>query len=391
MAVAPGDDLVWIAERAGRVLRVDMERGEAVETILDITAETEAAGERGLLGIAVTDRWLFANFTDLEGDTRVDAFERDGTGLSGRRRTILFQPQPFRNHNGGDLAVGPDGLLYVGFGDGGSGGDPLDAGQNPTTWLGAVLRIEPTPDGTEPYAVPADNPFAGDDQSPAGRAEIFLTGVRNPWRFSFDRATGDLWIGDVGQDRYEEVTLLLAANGGGLGANLGWRLREGLHSYAGDEPSGHADPVWEYSQDDGLQRHRRIRVPGHGHRGPLRRLRLRRLLHIPPVGAADLHRRSRVPRPGGRGAWGARWRRLARTRRVSCTRCRSTAKSPGSSENEPAPGAKPAVGRSVRLTGAERLAWQPSRELHGTLAAQSGMATRMRSDAAAGRRYPRLL
>ena len=251
MAVAPGDDLVWIAERAGRVLRVDMERGEAVETILDITAETEAAGERGLLGIAVTDRWLFANFTNLEGDTRVDAFERLGTGLSGRRRTILFQPQPFRNHNGGDLAVGPDGLLYVGFGDGGSGGDPLDAGQDPTTWLGAVLRIEPTPDGTEPYAVPAGNPFAGDDQSPAGRPEIFLTGVRNPWRFSFDRATGNLWIADVGQDRYEEVTVLLAANGGGLGANLGWRLREGLHSYAGDEPPGHADPVWEYSQDDG--------------------------------------------------------------------------------------------------------------------------------------------
>ena len=251
MAVAPGDDLVWIAERAGRVLRVDLERGDAVETILDITAETEAAGERGLLGIAVTDRWLFANFTDLEGDTRVDAFERDGSGLSGRRRTILFQPQPFRNHNGGHLAVGPDGLLYVGFGDGGSGGDPLDAGQDPTTWLGAVLRIEPTPDGTEPYAVPADNPFAGDDQSPAGRLEIFLTGVRNPWRFSFDRATGDLWIADVGQDRYEEVTVLLAANGGGLGANLGWRLREGLHSYAGDEPPGHADPVWEYSQDDG--------------------------------------------------------------------------------------------------------------------------------------------
>ena len=252
MAVAPGDALMWIAERPGRVLRVDLDRGEVVETILDISAETEATGERGLLGIAVTDRWLFANFTDLEGDTRVDAFERDGTGLSGRRRTILFQPQPFRNHNGGDLAVGPGGLLYVGFGDGGSGGDPLDAGQDSTTWLGAVLRIEPTPDGAEPYAVPADNPFAtGDDQSPAGRPEIFLTGVRNPWRFSFDRATGNLWIADVGQDRFEEVTVLLAANGGGLGANLGWRLREGLHAYAGDEPPGHADPVWEYSQDDG--------------------------------------------------------------------------------------------------------------------------------------------
>ena len=252
MAVAPGDELVWIAERAGRVLRVDMGRGEVVETILDITSETEAAGERGLLGIAVTDRWLFANFTDLDGHTRVDAFEREGTGLGTRRRAILFQTQPFRNHNGGDLAIGPDGFLYAGFGDGGSAGDPLDAGQDPTTWLGSVLRIEPTPGGSEPYAVPPDNPFAaGGDGSPAGRPEIFLTGVRNPWRFSFDRATGDLWIADVGQDRYEEVTLLLAANGGGLGANLGWRLREGLHAYAGDEPSGHADPVWEYSQDDG--------------------------------------------------------------------------------------------------------------------------------------------
>ena len=252
MAVAPGDDLPWIAERAGRVLRVDMERGESVETILDITAETEATGERGLLGIAVTDRWLFANFTDLAGDTRVDAFEREGTGLGARRRTILFQDQPYSNHNGGDLAIGPDGFLYVGFGDGGSAGDPLDAGQDPTTWLGAVLRIEPTPDGVEPYRVPADNPFAaGVDASPAGRPEIFLTGVRNPWRFSFDRVTDDLWIADVGQDRYEEVTVLLAANGGGLGANLGWRLREGLHAYAGDEPAGHADPVWEYGQDDG--------------------------------------------------------------------------------------------------------------------------------------------
>ncbi|MXW98623.1 MAG: sugar dehydrogenase [Acidimicrobiaceae bacterium] len=250
MAVAPGDDLVWIAERAGRVSRVDLERGAVVETILDIGAETEATGERGLLGIAVTDRWLYANFTDLAGNTRVDAFERDGTGLGGHRRTILFQTQPFSNHNGGDLAIGPDGFLYVAFGDGGSGGDPLNAGQDPTTWLGAVLRIEPTPDAAEPYAVPTDNPFAA-GQDGAGRPEIFLTGVRNPWRLSFDRATGDLWIADVGQDAYEEVTVLLAANGGGLGANLGWRLREGLHRFTGDEPPNHADPVWEYSQDDG--------------------------------------------------------------------------------------------------------------------------------------------
>jgi glucose/arabinose dehydrogenase len=252
MTVVPGDDLVWVAERAGLVSRVDLERGEVVETILDISTETEAAGERGLLGIAATGRWLFVNFTSLQGDTQVEAFEREGTGLSGWRRTILTQPQPFRNHNGGDLAIGPDGLLYIAFGDGGSRGDPLDAGQDPTTWLGAVLRIRPTPEGAEPYDVPPDNPFvAGEGQSPAGRPEIFLIGVRNPWRFSFDRAKGDLWIADVGQDSYEEVTVLLAANDGGLGANLGWRLREGLHAYAGDEPPGHADPVWEYGQDDG--------------------------------------------------------------------------------------------------------------------------------------------
>ena len=250
MVVAPGDDLVWIAERAGRVSRVDMDRGEVVETILDIGAETEADGEQGLLGIAATERWLFVNFTDLAGHTRVDAFEREGTGLGDRRRTILFQTQPFRNHNGGDLAVGPGGFLYVAFGDGGSAGDPLNAGQDPTTWLGAILRIAPTPDEAEPYAVPADNPFAAGQDS-AGRPEIFLTGVRNPWRFSFDRVTGDLWIADVGQDDYEEVTVLLAANGGGLGANLGWRLREGLHRFTGDEPPNHADPVWEYSQDAG--------------------------------------------------------------------------------------------------------------------------------------------
>ena len=251
MAVAPGDDLLWIAERAGRVLRVDMERGEVVETILDITAETEAAGERGLLGIAVTDRWLFANFTDLAGDTRVDAFERDGTGLGSRRRTILTQAQPYRNHNGGDLAIGPDGFLYIGFGDGGFREDPLDAGQDPTTWLGALLRIEPTPGAAEPYAVPPDNPYATEGGAGTGRPEIFLIGVRNPWRFSFDRSTGDLWVADVGQDLYEELTVLLAANGGGLGANLGWRLREGLHSFSGGEPPGHADPVWEYGRDDG--------------------------------------------------------------------------------------------------------------------------------------------
>ena len=257
MATAGGDDLAWIAQRGGQVLRVDLTRGEVVETILDISAETIPRGEQGLLGIAVSDEWLYANFTDLDGTTRIDAFRRDGSSLSGERRTILTQPQPFRNHNGGDLAIGPDGALYIAFGDGGAANDPLDHGQNTATWLGSILRITPTPDAAEPYSVPVGNPFAADpaddNQNAASRGapEIFLTGVRNPWRFSFDRATGDLWIADVGQDLYEEVTVLLAANGGGAGANLGWRLREGLHQFTGDKPPRNVDPVWEYDRDKG--------------------------------------------------------------------------------------------------------------------------------------------
>lgn len=252
MVTAPGDQLMWVAERGGRVLRVDLTDGAAVETVLDISSETEPTGERGLLGISVTEDWLYANFTDLDGDTRLEAFQREGTGLSGHRRTILTQQQPFRNHNGGDLAIGPDGYLYVGFGDGGSAGDPLNHGQDPSTWLGAILRIEPTPAAPAPYSIPADNPFASlAAENESAAPEVFLFGVRNPWRFSFDRATGNLWIADVGQDAYEEVTVLLAANGGGAGANLGWRLREGLHAYAGDPPAAHADPVWEYGQSDG--------------------------------------------------------------------------------------------------------------------------------------------
>ncbi len=135
------------------------------------------------------------------------------------------------------------------FGDGGSSADPRGAGQDPFTWLGSIVRIDPTPDAAEPYAIPPDNPYAdGID----GLPEIYLIGVRNPWRFSFDSATGDLWIADVGQDAYEEITLLLAANGAGVGANLGWNLREGLHEFAGPEPDGHVDPVYEYGHDAGV-------------------------------------------------------------------------------------------------------------------------------------------
>ncbi len=248
MAIAPGDDLAWVAERGGRVLRVDLDAGEAVETVLDISAETTTEAERGLLGLAVTRDWLFIDYTDLNGDTRIEAFERSDSGLSGRRRLLLTQEQPYANHNGGGIEIGPDGHLYIGLGDGGSRDDPLNAGQDRFSWLGAILRIDPTPDADQPYAIPPDNPYA---DGAGGRPEIFLTGVRNPWRFSFDTATGDLWVADVGQDTFEEVTLLLAANRGGAGANLGWRLREGLHEFSGDRPQANVDPVWEYRHDRG--------------------------------------------------------------------------------------------------------------------------------------------
>ena len=245
--VAPNGEW-WVAERSGTVVVVDPASGAVGEVVVDVSDRTRAGGERGLLGMAVDDDHLYLDFTDVDGNTRVEARPLDATGRPGTAVELLFQEQPFSNHNGGGLAIGPDGHLYIGFGDGGSGGDPLDAGQDPTTWLGALLRIAPTPDDpTFPYVVAADNPFADGD---GGRPEIYLTGVRNPWRFSFDPVTGDLWLADVGQDAVEEVNRLPVAEGAGLGANLGWRLREGTAEFAGPRPEGNVDPVFEYRHGD---------------------------------------------------------------------------------------------------------------------------------------------
>ena len=262
MAAVPGDDHAWIAERAGRVLRVDLGEGEVSQVLLDISDETTIDGERGLLGIAVTADWLYASFTDLNGNSRVDAFARQGGGIGSRRRTILALEQPYSNHNGGALAFDDAGYLYIGFGDGGASGDPHGHGQNPRTWLGSMLRIKPTPEGVRSYSVPPDNPYASGG---AGAPEVFLTGLRNPWRFSFDRSTGDLWIADVGQNQYEEVNVLRAdpvgpedadaATHPWAGADFGWNLREGRHPYSGGRPADASedwiDPFWEYGRDDG--------------------------------------------------------------------------------------------------------------------------------------------
>ncbi len=245
--VAPNGEW-WIAQRTGEVLVVDPDTGIAGDVVLDINDETTARGERGLLGLAVDDEALYVNFTDLSGTTTIDAFVFDARGRPGDRIPLLTIDQPFGNHNGGALAIGPDGNLYIGVGDGGAADDPLNAGQDPDQILGSIVRIDPTPTEREPYAIPADNPYANGDGVP----EIFTIGLRNPWRIAFDPMTNDLWVADVGQNRWEEITLLLGTNGWGRGDNLGWRLREGASTFAGDRPENNIDPVFVYPHGDGV-------------------------------------------------------------------------------------------------------------------------------------------
>ena len=238
-AVGPAGTL-FVAERAGTVHPLtDDGLGEAV---LDISEETTTDAERGLLGLAFAADGdeLFLSFTDTAGDTVIEAVAvTDGTPDPDDRRTVFTLDQPYGNHNGGGITVGPDGLLYIGLGDGGGSGDPLEAGQDLTTPLGALLRIDPGAE--EPYAVPDDNPFVDD---PDALDEIWAYGLRNPWRFSFDAETGDLWIADVGQDAREEINWM--AEGQGAGANYGWNLMEGTAEFAGAEPDDHVPPVYEY-------------------------------------------------------------------------------------------------------------------------------------------------
>ncbi|MDE0269414.1 MAG: PQQ-dependent sugar dehydrogenase [Acidimicrobiaceae bacterium] len=257
MTAAPNDDLVWVAERGGRILRVNLAKGEVAQIVLDISEETTVRSEQGLLDIALTTNWLYVSFTDLAGNSRIDAFKREGSGVGSHRETILTLQQPFSNHNGGGLAFGDDGYLYIGFGDGGSAGDPHNHGQNPQTLLGTIVRINPTPGTANPYTIPTSNPYA--QNSRAGAPEVFLIGLRNPWRFSFDQTTGDLWIADVGQNRYEEINMLPAesqTNNSGIdnwaGSNLGWKLREGKHPYCADcqQETNLLEPIWVYPHGD---------------------------------------------------------------------------------------------------------------------------------------------
>jgi glucose/arabinose dehydrogenase len=245
-----GDGRLFIVEKAG-VIRIVLDGVLISEPFLDLRDRVGAgASEQGLLGLAFHPRFaenglFFVNYTDAAGDTVIARLVASGDRADASSEAILLHiPQPFANHNGGAMAFGPDGFLYIGTGDGGSGGDPHANGQSLHTLLGKILRLDV--DGGEPYAIPADNPYAGSSEA---LPEIWAYGLRNPWRFSFDRLTGDLYIGDVGQNQWEEIDLLPAGTPGGV--NFGWNLREGLHAFAGDPAAEMLDPVAEYGHDLG--------------------------------------------------------------------------------------------------------------------------------------------
>lgn len=243
------DGTIYVAGQDGTV--VIMKDGQPDLLALDMTDLTSASGERGLLGLAISPDGALAyvDYTDNNGNTAIDeyAIAVDGTFAGSSRRNVLSFDQPYPNHNGGEIVFGPDRLLYIGTGDGGSGGDPERRALNVGEWLGKILRIDPH-QGNGPYTVPGDNPFVGVE---GARPEIWSVGFRNPWRFNFDRETGDLWIADVGQNAWEEVDVAWAADGAGRGMNFGWSAFEGTHRYNEDQsPDGATPPVYEYPHGD---------------------------------------------------------------------------------------------------------------------------------------------
>ena len=246
-----GDPTLYIVDQPGVITPVvDGVPGAAV---LDIRDLVTYGGEQGLLGLAFhpTDSLAYVNYTNKAGNTSIDEFVvgADGVFDVASRRVVMTIEDPYPNHNGGDLVFGPDGMLYIGMGDGGSGGDPERRAMNLGEPFGKMMRIDPRASGDHPYTVPADNPFVGVD---GARPEIWSIGLRNPWRYSFDRETGDLWIADVGQGDWEEVDVVLASDGTGRGANFGWSALEGTHTYNSDQSAeGATPPIYEYSHGEG--------------------------------------------------------------------------------------------------------------------------------------------
>lgn len=257
-ASPPGDpDRLFIVEQhTGRILILDLVTGQTIaQPFLDLADNALSnGGEQGLLGLAFHPNYaanglFYINLTNAAGNTEVRELRRAdaNTADPASSRLILTFFQPFTNHNGGWLGFGPDGFLYIASGDGGSGGDPQNNAQNLDNLLGKMLRIDVNSDAfpgdaARNYAIPAGNPFAG---PVAGADEIWIYGLRNPWRASFDAVTGDLWLGDVGQGAREEIDRIPA---GQSGLNLGWRFREGFQNFSGNAPGGLTDPLLDYGR-----------------------------------------------------------------------------------------------------------------------------------------------
>ena len=238
---------MYVVEQTG-TLREVVDGHAASTPALDLRANLSHGNEQGFLDAAFSPdgSHVFVSYTDRNGDTNVDEYAMRGANADpATRRRVFFTHQPYPNHNGGEVTFGPDGMLYVGLGDGGSEGDPDNYGQDLASPLSKILRIDPSPAGRAAYSVPADNPFVG---RTGVVPETWMWGLRNPWRFSFDRATGDLWIGDVGQNLYEEIDF---APRGEQGINWGWSAREGFHAFKGARPPGARDPVVEAPHSQG--------------------------------------------------------------------------------------------------------------------------------------------
>jgi glucose/arabinose dehydrogenase len=250
-----GDERLFVVERGGliRILR----DGEVLATpFLDVSALVSNVGEQGLLCLAFAPQYassgtFFVSYTDADGDLIVASYRVSSDPDVAEAASAVVRlsvPHPEPTHYGGMLAFGPDGYLYVGSGDGGAPGEFSTTGQDRSDLLGSILRLDVS--GDAGYAVPSGNPFVG---TAGARPEIWSYGVRNPWRFSFDRATGDLYIGDVGEDQREELNVASAAEGGAKGLNFGWAVAEGLACAQGGtcDRTGFTDPVLDYTHDNG--------------------------------------------------------------------------------------------------------------------------------------------